>query len=1123
MSENENDEDVNKLNDKYFFIDEEFRTMNESQDDEQTKIPNECKNDLFLQRINKNILENTSGIQNNISNQDNTAISLNKDSLYETFSLFQQFLNTSKVENSNSDGTIDQQKIGEQIQEFLERKRETEKNSKNLNKTIFTEANDKIKKEKKNFFIKTKLIKSVENLNDSNKNKDNMLMNKNRLNTNDNLNDNDNDNIGNNGIKSHKFLINKKLLLTNSKEQYFDNSQNLNNDNEKINFPNINKNENNKAQKTLKDITKSKSNNNIFENEKNNIIQNFKETLEKLEIKNEIKIQKRNSFSKHMKDIIKNKFKKKTMINKGLDITSNRNKQISKDSINGFHSNSCASFFNNTFFDNNLNISPYSLQKNNNNDNKIITYNKNTADNAYRNNVLSSMKKMTDSKSEKKMGCTNLLKEIQLANNFKSTNKNNNLKNNNDNININLNINQEINNINYSSEKPMIDTNYQQLINIKKNLDNQNRNDNISSKCPYNKSLENMPLDTFNSKINNSSNNIVMTEIKVKKKKNISSKEQIIKAKIKELSEETEKFKEERNKITLLKNEYEKLSKQLMKDIEDFRNKKEEFEKYKQNEIEQLKYKKNIAMNQPFFTDNNKLIISLKAQNQTLIQNSKKDKETIKSLKMKIVDLENIIKHKDNEILKFKNANFINSHKELLNNKKKNNNDILKKNKNTKVKKDFCYDLKKLFTKKLTNDNDSTDKKNINNNTISSNFSKVYFDHINKNIEKIKETDIFNNSFYEKGKKKKITKKFSSNNNIIKNGNIKSNINEVNKEIHKDKKFQFNNDINCNPLIERKIRTIENQKKENYNSISNGTQRNFRKISFPKLEINYTKGLNGILDNDININDNNFNTCNAENNSFKVIKTSHNIKKPISQRCNNMILSSNKMKNNNQDFKLQKVKIKKIKTLDNQIRNTINCTEENKDKYILNISNDDKNEKRDSSLNNEKIKKSINTNDDDNFDFIIINNDYVNESEDDNQYDFIIPDKYLSNNYCYLNTIESDGKKINLYTNNKKEILFKSGVKKEIYEDGYQLVHFPNGDMKQTYPNKKQIYYFSDSNTVQTTYMNGLNIFKFENNQIEKHYPDGSKFIIFPNGAKRKITKDGIEEYYISDDENKNL
>jgi len=113
-----------------------------------------------------------------------------------------------------------------------------------------------------------------------------------------------------------------------------------------------------------------------------------------------------------------------------------------------------------------------------------------------------------------------------------------------------LNINQEINNINYSSEKPMIDTNYQQLINIKKNLDNQNRNDNISSKCPYNKSLENMPLDTFNSKINNSSNNIVMTEIKVKKKKNISSKEQIIKAKIKELSEETEKFKGERNKIT---------------------------------------------------------------------------------------------------------------------------------------------------------------------------------------------------------------------------------------------------------------------------------------------------------------------------------------------------------------------------------------------------------------------------------------------------------------------------------------------------------------------------------------------------------------------------------------------
>ena len=262
----------------------------------------------------------------------------------------------------------------------------------------------------------------------------------------------------------------------------------------------------------------------------------------------------------------------------------------------------------------------------------------------------------------------------------------------------------------------MIETNYQHLIRIKKNLDNQKRNNNIiSSKCSYNKSLENMPLDTINNKNNNSNNSIVMTEIKVKKKKNIPSKEQLIKSKIQELSEETEKFKEERNKITILKNEYEKLSKQLMKDIEDFKNKKEEFEKYKQNEIEQLKNKKYIGNIQTSLTDNNKIIMNLKAQNQTLLQNSKKDKETIKSLKMKIVDLENIIKQKDNEIQKYKNNNsIINNQKDLLDNKKKNN-EQFKGNKNMKSKKELCYDLKKLFSKKLSIENDLIDKKDFNN------------------------------------------------------------------------------------------------------------------------------------------------------------------------------------------------------------------------------------------------------------------------------------------------------------------------------------------------------------------------------------------------------------------------
>ena len=286
MSENENYEDVNKLNEKYFFIDEEFRTMNESQDDEQTKISNECKNDLFLQKINKNILENSSGIQNTKSNLDNTAISLNKDSLYETFSLFQQFLNSSKVENNNSNGKIDQKKIGEQIQEFLERKRETDKKIKNSNKKCCIEDKDKIKKERKNMWIKTKLVKSAENFNMfNNNNKDNMLMNQTHFKTNYNLNDKEN-----NGKKTQKFFINKYLLLSNNQ------NSNIDNDSEMI-FPNINKTENIAEQKRHIKIKKSKSTNNILENKENDIIKNIKVNFEKNEVKNnEIKIQKKIHF-----------------------------------------------------------------------------------------------------------------------------------------------------------------------------------------------------------------------------------------------------------------------------------------------------------------------------------------------------------------------------------------------------------------------------------------------------------------------------------------------------------------------------------------------------------------------------------------------------------------------------------------------------------------------------------------------------------------------------------------------------------------------------------------------------------------------------------------------------------
>ena len=132
------------------------------------------------------------------------------------------------------------------------------------------------------------------------------------------------------------------------------------------------------------------------------------------------------------------------------------------------------------------------------------------------------------------------------------------------------------------------------------------------------------------------------------------------------------------------------------------------------------------------------------------------------------------------------------------------------------------------------------------------------------------------------------------------------------------------------------------------------------------------------------------------------------------------------------------------------------------------------------------------------------------------QYEFIIPEKYRNNNNKLIKKIESEGKTIFIY-NNRKEIMFKSGVRKQVFNDGYQLVYFPNGDKKQNFVDGKSIYYFNDSKTVQTSYKDGLNVFKFNNNQIEKHYPDGSKFIIFPNGIKRRVSKNGNEETIFPD------
>ena len=130
-----------------------------------------------------------------------------------------------------------------------------------------------------------------------------------------------------------------------------------------------------------------------------------------------------------------------------------------------------------------------------------------------------------------------------------------------------------------------------------------------------------------------------------------------------------------------------------------------------------------------------------------------------------------------------------------------------------------------------------------------------------------------------------------------------------------------------------------------------------------------------------------------------------------------------------------------------------------------------------------------------------------NDEEDLNNsdYDMKFLDKYHNegdeNKRIIQENVSSDGKIVRWFANQKKEIIFRKGVRKEIFPDGYTIVYFKNQDIKQTYPDGKIVYYFCEARTTQTTEVNGINIFKFENNQIEKHFPDGTKEIRFNDGT----------------------
>uniref|UniRef100_A0A7S1KUS7 Centromere protein J C-terminal domain-containing protein n=1 Tax=Percolomonas cosmopolitus TaxID=63605 RepID=A0A7S1KUS7_9EUKA len=110
-----------------------------------------------------------------------------------------------------------------------------------------------------------------------------------------------------------------------------------------------------------------------------------------------------------------------------------------------------------------------------------------------------------------------------------------------------------------------------------------------------------------------------------------------------------------------------------------------------------------------------------------------------------------------------------------------------------------------------------------------------------------------------------------------------------------------------------------------------------------------------------------------------------------------------------------------------------------------------------------------------------------------------------------------NGKYEEVFSNNRRHVLYPNGTIKKIFPNGFSIVLFDNGDVKRTYPTSKIIYYYDGVGTTHTTYPNGLEIFNFGNGQVEKHFPEGTKEITFPDGTCKIILKNGDEEIYFPD------
>ena len=504
--------------------------------------------------------------------------------------------------------------------------------------------------------------------------------------------------------------------------------------------------------------------------------------------------------------------------------------------------------------------------------------------------------------------------------------------------------------------------------------------------------------------------------------------EQQLEQDIEVINDEINKFKEERKKITILKNEYEKLYLRLQEDFEQLNVKEKEFETYKEIESNKIKTK------QKAIDECLKLCNDMKSQNCNLSINAKRDKEQIHALNEQISNMRNEYKQKE-----------INN-KILIDKLKKQNEELQTQlqrhlNKRNDLHKQRMFNVN-VGNKILIQQNENEEELRLSKRIEECNGENVNNEVINHQHEEIDrllncKDDCSNNH----------------NTKVIVNHNPISSYSNINNEEAKVRKLK-NKQLTSSTINKDKHykpNTLYYTKYKNNTSYHNSSSLTNLNSSYKPKHIYNKHSLTLSNKNSLSSLTTPFTSTLPKQPKHKAHNTSNN--------NNTIIFSYNSLPQDIPHPKPNSKSLSKSLMLPNQSQ----CS-----------------------------------------------NDIVHYINNNNVYDFTSLEQCtLQSTYTLIkSTVASEGKTVNTYTNNKKEIIYPSGIRKEIYNNEYQIIYFINGDVKQVFPNGVSVYYFKDEQTIQTIFENGLQVFKFQNGQIEKHYPDGTKYITFPDTSTRYVAKE---------------